>query len=196
MKRHIRLRGINGEVEGQIWEGDTILRAGRLGSLEICLDDSSVSRRHAEIKHTLGGWRLRDLGSTNGTYLNGERLSAAEHPLKQHDIIRCGNLTLVVEALQDSRDEEDVPEAPNNMQVEVFASSSLEDAIKSLVFNDNSGLRPGQQLEALLRAGHHLGHLESEEDLLHAILNDAVGTLDAQRGAIALADGPGGTLRL
>jgi putative nucleotidyltransferase with HDIG domain len=82
------------------------------------------------------------------------------------------------------------------MQVEVFASSSLEDAIKSLVFTDNSGLRPGQQLEALLRAGHHLGHMESEEDLLHAILNDAVGTLDAQRGAIALADATNGALRL
>ena len=39
------------------------------------------------------------------------------------------------------------------------------------------------------RAGHHLVHIESEEDLLHSILNDAVSTLDAQRGAIVLADG-------
>src|SRR5262249_42358195 len=35
-----------------------------------------------------------------------------------------------------------------------------------------------------------------EEDLLHTILNDAVSTLDAQRGAIVLADGPTGPLRL
>src|SRR5262249_57982260 len=36
----------------------------------------------------------------------------------------------------------------------------------------------------------------NEEDLLHTILNDAVSTLDAQRGAIVLAEGPSGPLRL
>jgi putative nucleotidyltransferase with HDIG domain len=48
----------------------------------------------------------------------------------------------------------------------------------------------------LLRAGHHLVSLENEEDLLQTILNDAVSTLDAQRGAIVLAETPSGPLRL
>src|SRR5437773_2227923 len=82
------------------------------------------------------------------------------------------------------------------MLMETFASTSFEEAITGLVFDAESGPRPGQQLEALLRAGYHLGHIESEEELLHAILNDAVSTLDAQRGAIVLADGPAGALRL
>ena len=43
---------------------------------------------------------------------------------------------------------------------------------------------------ALLRAGHHLVTTESEDELLHSILNDAVSVLDAQRGAIVLADAP------
>ena len=51
----------------------------------------------------------------------------------------------------------------------------------------NRSPRPGEQFSAA-RAGHHLVHLESEEDLLHTILNDAVSTLDARRGAIVLAD--------
>ena len=59
MKRRIRLRGINGDVEGRVWESDTILRAGRLATLEIVLDDTSVSRRHAEVRATSGGWRVR-----------------------------------------------------------------------------------------------------------------------------------------
>jgi putative nucleotidyltransferase with HDIG domain len=195
VKRLIRMRGISGEVEGQTWEGDSILRTGRLATVEIVLDDNSVSRRHAEIKHTQQGWRVRDLGSTNGTYVNGERISAAEYPLKPHDILRCGNVTLVVETVDDGNSDE-IPAPPENMQVETVAITSFEEAIKGLVRDASSGLRPGQQLEVLLRAGHHLGHLESEEELLHAILNDAVSTLDAQRGAIVLAEAPGNTLRL
>ena len=50
VKRRIRLRGVNGDIEGKIWESDSVLRAGRLESLEIVLDDTSVSRRHAEIR--------------------------------------------------------------------------------------------------------------------------------------------------
>jgi putative nucleotidyltransferase with HDIG domain len=195
VKRNIQLRGINGEVEGQLWEGAEILRAGRLASLEIVLDDSSVSRRHAEIKHTPAGWRVRDLGSTNGTFLNGARLGAGEHTLRQHDIVRCGNVTLVVEVLRDGREEE-APAVEGNMLVEACASNSIEDALQGLIFDTQNSPRPGQQMLALLRAGHHLGHLESEEELLHTILNDAVSTLDAQRGAIVLPDAASGQLRL
>jgi len=57
VKRRIRLRGINGDIEGKVWESDTVLRAGRLASLEIVLDDTSVSRRHAEVRSTANGWR-------------------------------------------------------------------------------------------------------------------------------------------
>jgi putative nucleotidyltransferase with HDIG domain len=195
VKRQIRLRGINGDMEGLTWEGETILRAGRLATGEIVLDDCSVSRRHAEIKFTPQGWRVRDLGSTNGTFVNGDRVGVVEHPIKAHDILRCGNVTLVVEALRDGNSDE-IPAAPDNMQVEAFATASFEEAIKNLVLDVNSSPRPGQQLEALMRAGHYLGHMESEDELLHAILNDAVSTLDAQRGAIVLAEGPTATLRL
>ncbi len=49
---------------------------------------------------------------------------------------------------------------------------------------------------ALLRASHNLMHIEKEEDLLNSILHDAVSVLDAQRGAIVLADGPENKLKL
>src|SRR5262245_65336652 len=191
------MRGVNGEVEGKHWESDSLLRAGRLATLEIVLDDTSVSRRHAEVRSTASGWRVRDLGSTNGTYLNGSRLGPGEWPLRVHDIVRFGNITLVVDMLREGKeDQEPAPRSTDNLLVEATASNVWDDAVRNLVFDRNRSPRPGEQLVALLRAGHHLVHLENEEDLLHTILNDVVSTLDAQRGAIVLAEGPGGPLRL
>jgi putative nucleotidyltransferase with HDIG domain len=197
VKKRIRMRGVNGEVEGKNWESDSLLRAGRLATLEIVLDDTSVSRRHAEVRSTTSGWRVRDLGSTNGTYLNGSRLGPGEWPLRVHDIVRFGNITLVVDMLREGKeDQEPGPRSTDNLLVEATASNVWDDAVRNLVFDRNRSPRPGEQLVALLRAGHHLVHLENEEDLLHTILNDVVSTLDAQRGAIVLAEGSGGPLRL
>jgi putative nucleotidyltransferase with HDIG domain len=192
--RHIRVRGIGGEVDGKTWETPTLLRAGRQDTLEIVLADTSVSRRHAEIRATAHGWHLRDLKSTNGTYLNGTRLGNGEWPLRQHDVIRFGQVTVVVDSLEERRD----PRTSDGTGevVEATACLSLEDALSVLTQDQNRSPRPGEQLRAMLRAGHHLGHLEKEEDLLHSILNDAVSALDAQRGAIVLADGPQESLRL
>src|SRR5262245_59552933 len=97
VKRTIRLRGISGEVKGRVWESETILRAGRLASLEIMLDDSSVSRRHAEVRFGDDGWFVRDLESTNGTYVNGVRLGPSEQPLRSRDIVQFGKVAMVVE---------------------------------------------------------------------------------------------------
>jgi putative nucleotidyltransferase with HDIG domain len=58
--------------------------------------------------------------------------------------------------------------------------------------------RAGEQLFALLRAGNHFVNMQSEDQLLDAVLNDAVSVLEAQRGAIVLAesDGPEPKMRL
>jgi HD-GYP domain-containing protein (c-di-GMP phosphodiesterase class II) len=194
VKQLIRLRGIDGLVEGVIWQSTSQLRAGRLESLEIVLDDSSVSRRHAEVRATPSGWVLRDLKSTNGTFLNGNRLNLGEWPLRPHDIIRFGNVTLVVDALVEGRPNR-IP-GPDQIIVEAATHSSWDEAINGLAYSRDRSPRPGEQLLALLRAGRHLGTLEREEDLLHSVLNDAVSALDAQRGAIVLADSPDKPLRL
>ncbi|MFO0811275.1 MAG: HD domain-containing protein [Gemmataceae bacterium] len=189
VKQGIRLRGISDEIKGRAWESDTLLRAGRLGSLEIVLEDSSVSRRHAEVKLQNGmGWVVRDLESTNGTFVNGQKLGAGDRPVKSRDIVQFGKVALMVESAEtgvpDAKDVRD--ETIDNVRIEVATNSSWEDAIQDLIYDRNRELRPGQQLLALLRAGHHLVHIEKEDELLHSILNDATAVLAAQRGAIVL----------
>jgi HD-GYP domain-containing protein (c-di-GMP phosphodiesterase class II) len=192
--RHIRLRGVNGAVKGRVWESTALLRIGRLDSLEIVLDDTSVSRQHAKVEATDRGWRISDLNSTNGTRLNGVKLGQGQWPLRVRDTVQVGEVALVVESLDDGRD---IGAGPGEqLRVEATANATWEEALHNLAFDTRRCPRPGEQLFALLRAGHHLGHLESEEDLLQEILNDAVIVLDAQRGAIVLADGPNGVLRL
>lgn len=192
-KRHIKMRGLSGELEGKTWESDSLLRAGRLESLEVVLDDSSVSRRHAEIRATDAGWQLRDLGSTNGTFLNGIRLGNGERRLRERDIVQCGKMSLVVDQIEDGEQKE---EQASDMMVEAATSSSWEDAIRNLAMDSRRCPRPGEQLQALIRASHHLVHLDNLDELLHTILNDAVSALDAQRGAIVLAEGASNELKL
>jgi putative nucleotidyltransferase with HDIG domain len=176
-----------------VWESETLLRAGRLGSLEIVLDDSSVSRRHAEVRHSDIGWHVRDLESTNGTYVNGVRIGPGEQPLKSRDIVQFGKVAVIVEMTEATTEG-----PPSNQHVVAAAPSSFEEGLRRLAFDRNQMPRAGEQLFALLRAGHHFVNLQSEDQLLDAVLNDAVSVLEAQRGAIVLAesDGPEPKMRL
>src|SRR6266581_3469255 len=105
MKRSIRLRGMTGPHKGRLWEAAELLRVGRLDALEVVLDDISVSRYHAEVRATDRGWRVRDLGSTNGTRLNGVRLGNGQWPLRAKDLLQFGEVAVVVEAITDTGSE-------------------------------------------------------------------------------------------
>jgi len=73
--------------------GDTVVRAGRHPESDIFLDDITVSRRHAEIEPTDGGYLVRDVGSLNGTYVNRERIEQAR--LEPGDELQVGKFKLV-----------------------------------------------------------------------------------------------------
>lgn len=70
------------------------LTVGRLGDNDVPLDEASVSSRHAEIVLTDEGAVLRDLDSTNGTFLNREHITG-EHPLSEGDEIHFGSVRAV-----------------------------------------------------------------------------------------------------
>ncbi len=69
---------------------------GRSRKCDIVVDDPNVSREHAEIRPRGGSWVLRDLGSTNGSSINGRRTDGAE-VLKPGDEIELGTSTMTFE---------------------------------------------------------------------------------------------------
>lgn len=69
---------------------DTI---GRAGDNSIQLDDGYVSGHHAEVAFEHGQWLLRDLGSRNGTFVNGQRV-VGPTLLGSGDIVQFGRMQL------------------------------------------------------------------------------------------------------
>jgi pSer/pThr/pTyr-binding forkhead associated (FHA) protein len=66
---------------------------GRRGKLTI--SDEFASNHHARFQVAHGGWFVEDLGSTNGTWLNGRRFNAPQR-LKRGDKIRIGQTVMIV----------------------------------------------------------------------------------------------------
>jgi two-component system cell cycle response regulator len=70
-----------------------VLRIGRESANDIVLDDVGVSRTHARIERRADGWVLMDVGSTNGTLLNNQKLSRIR-ALENGDQLRFGSVIL------------------------------------------------------------------------------------------------------
>jgi pSer/pThr/pTyr-binding forkhead associated (FHA) protein len=70
-----------------------VTTAGRHPDSDIFLDDITVSRRHAEFRRDGSGYRVIDVGSLNGTYVNRER--ADDAPLVHGDEVQVGKFKLV-----------------------------------------------------------------------------------------------------
>lgn len=76
--------------------GDEVVTIGRVPTCTIACSDPQVSRVHAEIRPALDGYEVIDMGSTNGTLVNGRPVR--EHALADGDQIQLGNTVLRFEA--------------------------------------------------------------------------------------------------
>lgn len=66
---------------------------GRNHEGELVILASSVSREHAELRKTDAGWTVRDLGSRNGTYVDGARVQG-RHNLTERSLVKIGDVAL------------------------------------------------------------------------------------------------------
>jgi hypothetical protein len=174
----VRLRGVGPELAARAWESDRLLRIGRLADFEVALTDTSVSRQHAEVALGPEGWVVRDLGSTNGTFLNGARLAWVGQRLRAGDVVQCGNVLFRVELGGD-------PQAPDRaLQVECALRQSWEDVARSL----QPGTVPAHPLLPVLQFGRDCLHGGSLDAFLEAVLWQAAEALQANAGCAALLD--------
>lgn len=76
-----------------------VLTIGRDPISDIVIEDPEISRHHAKLTRTPEGYELQDMGSTNGSFVDGQRLSGASILLKPGQVIMLGsNVTLVYNA--------------------------------------------------------------------------------------------------
>ena len=78
---------------GELRLSSPLCRLGRVPDNDLRFDNDSVSGHHAEVHHLPDGtFQIRDLDSTNGTWVNGQRVHA--HPLRNGDVVELGEVRL------------------------------------------------------------------------------------------------------
>jgi predicted component of type VI protein secretion system len=89
---------------------------GRDPLADIVIDDPEISRQHSRLTLTDSGYQIQDLGSTNGTYVDGKRLSGETVTLSNGQIVMVGsNVTLVYEVISAAADPMATMVAPAGM---------------------------------------------------------------------------------
>ena len=129
----VNLKVTAGPYKGRIFsfaQHDSFL-IGRNPEAHLCLpDDRYFSRNHCLLEMNPPHSFLRDLGSTNGTFLNGQRVKDAS--LKNGDCIQCGETILVVEvttaALSETTQDVGFPKRPVLVMVECLNCGRREQA--------------------------------------------------------------------
>lgn len=101
----VRVSWVDGTGKPQERAFDGSMVFGRDSGCAIRFDDPLVSRRHAEISFVDGRWQVADLGSRNGTWLDGARIERAPLPARSTVRLSEAGPTLVIELQVDSSTE-------------------------------------------------------------------------------------------
>lgn len=190
-----RLIVIKGTDEGRqfVLEAD-VLPVGRDSTSKVRLTDTEVSRRHAEFVRTEDGFRVRDVGSANGTFVNS--LSVKDALLQPGDRVQIGQ-TVMVYSLDRN---ESVPPSDLANRISLIAQRDMEVSAIVKSVNETEGsrimahpdqiegpwLRNAQALGVLYEATQLISHTLDVNQLLERILDLVFRTLQADRGCILL----------
>lgn len=179
-----------------------VFSIGRLRTNDLQINNSYVSRRHAEIIHRDGQFILRDNQSTGGVLVNGERITT--HVLKSGDRFQLGDVspvTLLFETHAISPDSggasTDEDQRTTDKLTTVIASprsrflnTALLDSAENITdFTLN-------RLKALNEFNRKMLTAGGTQTLLERLLDAAMETLPAERGAILLRDAATGALEM
>lgn len=189
---------IRGEDQGSRFEltGDRIT-LGRDPASNVRLRDNEVSRRHAEIRRSGDEYWLIDLGSSNGTFVNGRRIT--QHRLSNGDQIQLGRSLLLftqpVEEIRPAEAEKVSIASPEEEPRRSRIVRSIRPEEGSQIFrwpaespDPSALLRAHRNLQIMYRAALAASLTTDINQLLHRILDLIFESVDADRGCILLID--------
>ena len=166
---------------------------GRSSANELCYpDDIGLSRQHLVLVRKDGQWQVQDLGSKNGTLLNGRRVEGSA-PFRLGDHIAAGHLIIEfvpeVPAPSDGVEFVDNAESFSNSATTVVASLDTVLATRTGEVSKAPTMQGNRQMQALIRAGRELaGHLPLDE-LFQVIMDHSVEAVQAGRGVLMTLEG-------
>jgi two-component system, NtrC family, sensor kinase len=188
------IRVIQGPDKGRTFDlraGDNVV--GRENGATIVLNDQTASRAHACINVNDGKSLLSDVGSANGTFLNGVKIA---HPtgLKRGDQVRCGSTLLVYQgdAASSQVIGEGVDIDENGMLVDsaiVATVPSSEDSV--IIPTPEAGVKAIDNLRSLYKLIADISTFLNQDDLVEYALERVFVLLEADRGFIMLIDDAG-----
>ena len=172
---------------------DTEILLGR-GSNQVPLTDQTVSRRHAEMTCTDGIWRIRDLNSANGTFVNGQRISTPTR-LKSGDQIKLGSTLLMysgddtIESLSGANIPQDlVTLEPAREMVDSAVLASIPTAEDSIVLSAPDTAYAVKSWRAVRELTDVIGSLLTVERLLQRLMDIVFEQVPADRGVVFIRD--------
>ncbi|MHB1421680.1 MAG: SpoIIE family protein phosphatase [Gemmataceae bacterium] len=154
---------------------------GRQEDADIFLESLAVSRHHARVVCNDGEYRVEDVGSSNGTFINGRRIKAhAPTSLSQGDSLQIGPYLFNLRA--DPPEAADPPPLPDQI---VRAQITAAPANPSLFLQN-----PAHKLQTVLEIAQHLGRTLEMDLLLSRLLEHLLRLFpQADRGMVLLAEG-------
>jgi sigma-B regulation protein RsbU (phosphoserine phosphatase) len=171
------------------------LSLGRSTTNDLCYpEDAGLSRQHLLFEKTAGVWTIRDLGSKNGTLVNGIRITAP-NTLKKGDRVSAGHLNMEFCETGSA--------APGPANTVVFVDSAVVTAATTTVATSLEGLMGPEvedfgktnvfhgnlQTRALIRAGRELAGHRPLAELFEVIMDLSLEAVGANRGVLMVLEG-------
>ena len=202
--RELLIRDSDGKTIHMPLDRDRIV-LGRSNACQLCYpDDGGLSRQHLALTRVDGQWQVEDLGSKNGTLVNGNRIEGPT-PLGFGDRVVAGHLTL---ELAETASAAATATAVHQRVEFVENAESFAKGTTTLVASLDSvlGSQPGDldktyiiqgnpQMQALIRAGRELAGHRPLNELFEVIMDLSMEAVMAGRGVLMTLEGDQLTVR-
>jgi signal transduction histidine kinase len=200
-----RLIVIKGTDEGKQFElTEPVVSIGRESSSPLRLSDTEVSRRHAEFRQTPAGYRVVDIGSANGTFVNDQAIK--DVLLQAGDHVRIGQTILVYSAVRGDA----APDGDLADRISLITRHDLELSsaiVKTIGETEGSRIlaQPDQakgpwlknalaNLGVMYEAIQAVSHILDVNQLLERIMDLIFRSIEADRGCVMLKNPNDGQL--